>query len=62
MFRVLSMIGYTVSISMLSTTVFILNLIVLPKCVDSSTSANGGVVLEEVLEEPPKWKVLRVSE
>jgi len=26
------------------------------------TSSNTGVVLEEVLEEPPKWKVLRVSE
>ncbi|GFP96491.1 DNA repair endonuclease uvh1 [Phtheirospermum japonicum] len=26
---------------------------------DSSASANDGVVLEETLEEPPKWKVLR---
>ncbi|KAL2548017.1 DNA repair endonuclease UVH1 [Forsythia ovata] len=26
---------------------------------DSSASANSGLVLEEVLEEPPKWKVLR---
>lgn len=24
--------------------------------------ANVGVILEEVLEEAPKWKVLRVSE
>ncbi|KAK4486509.1 hypothetical protein RD792_009192, partial [Penstemon davidsonii] len=28
------------------------------KCVDSSASTNSGVVLEETLEEPPKWKVL----
>lgn len=27
----------------------------------SSTGTSNGVVLEEVLEEPPKWKVLRVS-
>ncbi|KAL3817968.1 hypothetical protein ACJIZ3_003873 [Penstemon smallii] len=26
---------------------------------DSSASTNSGVVLEETLEEPPKWKVLR---
>ncbi|KAL6544077.1 DNA repair endonuclease uvh1 [Orobanche gracilis] len=26
---------------------------------DSSASANGGVVLEEILEEPPKWTLLR---
>lgn len=26
---------------------------------DSSARANSGLVLEEVLEEPPKWKVLR---
>ncbi|KAK4423017.1 DNA repair endonuclease UVH1 [Sesamum alatum] len=26
---------------------------------DSSARANSGVVLEETLEEPPKWKVLR---
>ncbi|KAL2233074.1 UNVERIFIED_CONTAM: DNA repair endonuclease UVH1 [Sesamum indicum] len=26
---------------------------------DSSERANSGVVLEEILEEPPKWKVLR---
>ncbi|KAI3453448.1 hypothetical protein Pfo_010111 [Paulownia fortunei] len=25
---------------------------------DSSATANSGVVLEEILEEPPKWKVL----
>ena len=31
--------------------------------VDSeATNTNGNVVLEEVLEEAPKWKVLRVSE
>lgn len=29
---------------------------------DSSVSANSEVVLEEILEKPPKWKVLRVSE
>lgn len=28
----------------------------------SSTSSNPGIVLEEVLEEAPKWKVLRVSQ
>lgn len=28
----------------------------------SSSTASSGVVLEEVLEEAPKWKVLRVSE
>lgn len=28
----------------------------------SSLSTNNGVLLEEVLEEAPKWKVLRVSE
>lgn len=28
----------------------------------SSTSSNAGLVLEEVLEEAPKWKVLRVSQ
>lgn len=28
----------------------------------SSTGKNGGVILEEVLEAAPKWKVLRVSE
>lgn len=28
----------------------------------SSTSTSNGVVLQEVLEESPKWKVLRVSE
>lgn len=27
-----------------------------------ATSSNSGVVLEEVLEEAPKWKVLRVSQ
>ncbi|KAL6579018.1 DNA repair endonuclease uvh1 [Orobanche minor] len=26
---------------------------------DSSASANGGLVLEEILEEPPKWTLLR---
>lgn len=26
------------------------------------TSITGGVVLQEVLEEAPKWKVLSVSE
>lgn len=30
--------------------------------VDSSASLISSVVLEEVLEVPPKWKVLRVSE
>ncbi|KAI8531221.1 hypothetical protein RHMOL_Rhmol11G0120200 [Rhododendron molle] len=30
-------------------------------CVDSlPASTNSGIVLEEVLKEPPKWKVLRV--
>lgn len=29
---------------------------------DSSVSANSEIVLEEILEKPPKWKVLRVSE
>ena len=28
----------------------------------SSASTSSGLVLEEVLEEAPKWKVLRVSE
>lgn len=28
----------------------------------SSTSSNTGLILEEVLEEAPKWKVLRVSQ
>lgn len=28
----------------------------------SSSSAGSGLVLEEVLEEAPKWKLLRVSE
>jgi hypothetical protein len=28
----------------------------------SSSTTSSGVVLEEVLEEAPKWKVLRVSE
>ncbi|TKY70764.1 DNA repair endonuclease UVH1 [Spatholobus suberectus] len=28
----------------------------------SSSSSNAGLILEEVLEEPPKWKVLRVSQ
>jgi hypothetical protein len=27
----------------------------------SSSKDVGGIVLEEVLEEAPKWKVLRVS-
>lgn len=30
--------------------------------IDQSTSTETMVVLEEVLEEPPKWKVLLVSE
>jgi len=30
--------------------------------VTASTSSNHGIVLEEVLEEAPKWKVLRVSQ
>lgn len=31
---------------------------------DATTTANAatGVVIEEVLEEAPKWKVLRVSD
>lgn len=28
----------------------------------SSSSSNAGLILEEVLEEAPKWKVLRVSQ
>lgn len=28
----------------------------------SSTSTSSRIVLDEVLEEAPKWKVLRVSE
>lgn len=33
-----------------------------PECVYSSAAASSGVVLEEILEQPPKWKVLLVSE
>lgn len=32
------------------------------KAGDRKIDASGGIVLEEVLEEAPKWKVLRVSE
>lgn len=46
--------------------IFFFLIFILDVCVavdgSSSTSSNPGIVLEEVLEEAPKWKVLRVSQ